>query len=147
MSRRDRSRGYSILELIVTLLLVMLLTGIGVVGYRVFSTNLADHAARQNVDRVVQAERGWAARNASWTAVAADLSVGRGLTVTGSVSTAPNVVSVAVRDGREIGIAARSESGACQGKFIGDPLVDGAEVWSEIPNGLPCSGDSVLAAN
>lgn len=143
---RDRS-GYSLLELIVTLLLVMLLTGIGVAGYKVFSRNLADRDARGNIDRVVQAERSWVTRNASWTDDPQDLAVGRGVTVTTGVSTVANVVSISVRDGADLGVASLSESGECQGKRVGDPLADGAETWVDIPSGLPCSGDSVLAMN
>ncbi len=146
-SRIGERPGYSLLELIVTLLLVMLLTGVGIAGYQVFSRNLADHDARGNIDRVVQAERSWVTRNASWTDDPQDLTVGRGITVTTGVSTAANVVSIAVRNGAELGAASLSESGECQGKRLGDPLANGEETWVEIPSGLPCSGDSVLATN
>lgn len=140
-----RRRGYTLIEILVTLTLVMILTLIGMASYRILAANIADRDARGNVDRVVQAERSWAMRNAAWTADVAELSVGRGITVTTTISTGPGVVSIAVRGGTELGVAALSETGDCQAKRVGDPLTDGEEEWVPLASGVPCSGDFVLA--
>lgn len=140
-----RRRGYSMLELIVALGLVMLLTLIGVASYRLLSSSVADRDARGNVDRVVQAQRAWAMRNAAWAADPQDVPAGRGLTVTTAASTSPRTVSIAVRGGTLLGVAALSESGECQGKKVGDPLLDSDEEWVTLPEGTPCSGDFILA--
>jgi prepilin-type N-terminal cleavage/methylation domain-containing protein len=140
-----RRRGYTLLEILVTLTLVMILTLIGVASYRILADNIADRDARGNVDRVVQAERAWAMRNASWTADITGLAVGRGITVTTAISTGPGVVSIAVRGGTELGVAALSETGDCQAKRVGDPLTDAEEEWVPLGDGVPCSGDFVLA--
>lgn len=138
-------KGYTLLEILVTLGLVMILTLIGVASYQTLSDNFANRNARGNVDRVVQAERVWAMRNASWTADPGSLQTGRGLTVTTGVSTSPNVVSIAVRGGTELGVAALSETGDCMAKRVADPLVDSTEEWVNLGPGAACSGDFVLS--
>lgn len=137
-------RGLTMLEMIVGLVIVGLLAGIGSLTFSLLSAGAQDREARQRLDRVVLAERSWAAKNVSWTADASELTLGRGIDVVSGVSRNSAEISLSVEDGVHLGLAALSEAGNCQAKYVGDPLLGTEETWVTIPEGQPCSGRSAI---
>jgi len=135
------------LELAVVVVIVSILATIVAVGGMRVSEVMADRDARNKVDRVVLAQRGWASRNLAWAEDAGGLVVGRGLTTTTGVSTGPEVVSFAEEEGIRLGVAVLSSTGECQAKFVGDPVTSSEETWVAIPAGYPCSGQSAIAVS
>ena len=147
MSTRSARRGYTILELVVVVVIVSILAGVVAAAGAQVADVMYDRDARSRADRLVLAQRGWASRNLAWTDDSANLVVGRGLTLTGGVSTGPNVVSFRAEDGIRLGVAVLSRTGSCQGKFLGDPLTERDETWVTLPTDWPCSGQSVVSLN
>lgn len=140
---RHRS-GFSLLEVIVVLVIVAILAAAGSLTFASISGTANEREARRRVDRVVLAERTWAARNASWTNDANELLLGRGLTLVSGPSLTTSEVSVSVEDGLHLGLAAIADGGSCQAKYLGDPLTGRVETWVAIPDDQPCSGRSAL---
>jgi prepilin-type N-terminal cleavage/methylation domain-containing protein len=145
--RSGRTRGYTILELLIVVVIVSILATIVAVGGLRVGDVMADRDARSKVDRVVLAQRGWASRNLAWADTSANLVIGRGITTTSGVSTGPTVVSFAEEEGIRLGVAVLSSSGECQAKFAGDPVTSSEENWVDIPAGYPCSGQSAIAVS
>lgn len=139
------SRGYSLLEILVTLTVALILAGAAVTSFAYIKALSADNEARTALDRVAMAERAWVARNATWADDPSVLNVGRGLVVTQSASGSPTVVSIAVNNDNELGVAVMSETGTCMARVLGDPLLDGGETSFEMPSGSACSGVGALS--
>lgn len=133
------------LELVVVMVIVSILAGLVAVGGVRVGEVMADRDARNKVDRVVLAQRGWATRNLAWTGEPENLMIGRGINATRGVSTGPTVVSFSEEEGIRLGVAALSSTGECQAKFVDDPVTSRVETWVTIPSGFPCSGQSALA--
>jgi prepilin-type N-terminal cleavage/methylation domain-containing protein len=142
-----RWRAYTMLEIIIAVFVVSILAGIvALAGTRVADL-IANRDARNRVDRIVLAQRGWASRNLAWADDVDDLVAGRGITLTRGVSTGPDVVSFSEEEGVRLGVAVLSSTGDCQAKFLGDPVTSREETWVALPAGYPCSGQSAIAAN
>ena len=137
-------RGFTMLEMLVGLVVVGLLAAIGSLTFTLLSASAQNREARQRLDRVVLAERTWAAKNVSWTSAASELTLGRGIDVVSGVSRNSGEISLSVEDGIHLGLAVLSEAGECQAKYVGDPLLGTEEIWVEIPEGQPCNGRSAI---
>ena len=149
MHRRSSSvkrRGFTLLELVVTLSIIMLLSGIGTASFNIITNRVRDSEARGALDRATFAERAWLARNATWASDPSVLAMGRGLTATVSASGSPDKASIAVDDANRLGLAVMSETGTCFGRLLSDPLIDGSETSVELSPSVACSGQAVLQA-
>lgn len=149
MHRRRSSvnhRGFTLLELVVTLSIIMLLAGIGTASFNIITSRVRDSEAHGALDRATFAERAWLARNATWASDPTVLMMGRGLTATTSASGSPDTASIAVDDANRLGLAVMSETGTCYGRLLTDPLLDGSETSVEVSPSVACSGQAVLEA-
>lgn len=139
-----RTRGFTLIEVIVTLGILLVLVGIGTVSFTTIKNATTNNTASQNLDRIIFAERAWLARNATWASDPSVLQLGRGLRATNAPSNDPDVVSIAVDDDNTLGLAVMSESGTCYGRTIGDPMTDGTETAVTVDPNTTCSGQGVL---
>lgn len=139
-------RGYSLLEIIATLTIVLILAGTGAASFSYVKNLTDDNDARSALSRAALAERSWVARNATWADDPSVLNVGRGLVLTTSASASPSVVSIAVDSANRLGLAVRSETGTCLARVLNDPLLDGGETSLELPSSAACSGVAALSA-
>ncbi len=133
-------RAFTLLEILAALVVSLILALVGTLTYSTLKDSIADRDAKNSVERVLTAERNWAARNGSWTQDPNELTGTQGLTVTAGASTEPGIVSISTQDGLELGVATLSESGTCLAAYAADPLVGSGFRWVEMPSTQPCSG-------
>lgn len=139
----------TLLELVVTMLVLSLVTSIGVVGFRAVTDRQDKNQALGNLFTVRDAQRRYASVNDSFTSTPSNL---RALPATLTVSDAPsltrNSVSMAVGSKGTLALATLSDFGCItlQVPPLSGPLARQAELQGTLPINVLCDARSALPA-
>lgn len=146
MVSRDR-KGFTLLEIVVTLVLLGIISGIGVTGTRAFLGRTSDSQAVATLDRVVLAQQSFANSFGGYASLPDDLTrLVRDTSLVSSpqVSDDPEVVSLAVGENGTLGLAVRSNSGMCYLRSITALNVGAQTVDAEAGEDQACNGAEAL---
>jgi len=145
--RRNSKRGFSMMELAISLTIVTVLSAVAIGGYAKVMDANGDVQSSSYADRVIFANqtvfRGWG----SYTPYGQDLKdLGPDLTVleNGKASTTSSEVSIAVGESGNLGVATRSDSGTCTYLLVGPVAGGGDKKVVTRPGTTPCSGVEAL---
>lgn len=157
MRSRSFTRGFTLLEIVVTLVILTILMGIAIVGFSRLVNWVADNSANTNNNRVALTQQNFAKDWGNYTSYGEDiLDVGNDISImeNGAPSTNPNQVSVAVGVNGDLGLATMSTSGACQRLRVTsitsssdaafNPVSGGDTVAVTRPESAPCTGQESL---
>jgi type II secretory pathway pseudopilin PulG len=137
----------TLLELIVTMLVLSLVTSIGVVGFRAVTDRQDKNQALGNLFIVRDAQRRYASLNDSYTPTPTDLrAIPANLTVSDAPSTNKNSVSMAVGSRGTLALASLSENGCVtlQVPPLSGPLSRQTEQRDSLPISVLCDARSAL---
>ena len=137
----------TLLELIVTMLVLSLVTSIGVVGFRAVTDRQDKNQALGNLFIVRDAQRRYASLNDSYTPTPANLrAIPANLTVSDAPSTDKNSVSMAVGSKGTLALASLSENGCItlQVPPLSGPLSRQSEQKGSLSINVLCDARSAL---
>lgn len=147
MSAMRTRRGFSLLELVVTLVVLGVILGVAVLSYTNFLGPAREQRAGSLLDRVAAVEQPLARDWGSYSSWPADLAdVGSDVTILNAApAQAPGQVSVAVGAKGTLALATRVEGGSCLFRLV-SALSDGGGTVT--PSGMAasaaCTGQSAL---
>ena len=143
---RDR-RGFTLVEMIVTLTVLAILVALSMFGAQSFLRTGHDSDARARLREVAQAQVSLANQWGMYSEYSGDFAGLAGSTkVTHLVSSGSDVVSANVGSAGSLGLALRSVSGKCLYMRV-EPLVaggDALDVTAQVPASAPCRGVEAL---
>jgi Tfp pilus assembly protein PilE len=146
MTRRTSTKGTTIMEIIVVLLVLTILSGVIVAGVATIRTNTHTAVAKSNLERVILMEKNLALINGSFSEDVVSLGTLRGITLVNTASQGENTVSVKIDNSSNLYLAVLSSDGICLAKKIIDPQVSGLQSDVAIPATSPCSADSAITS-
>lgn len=140
-----RTRAFTLLEVIVTLVLLGIVGATAVAGTTAFLDRTRDTEARAALDNVVLLQQSFANGFGTYASEPADLKVGRDLEVVpgGDLSDSGSTISMSVSDQGSLGLAVLSDSGTCLLRSV-TALDAGAETITRPVTGEPCTGQAAL---
>jgi prepilin-type N-terminal cleavage/methylation domain-containing protein len=143
-----RRRGFSLIEFVVAVVILVVLAAIGTFTYRAIINKSANVSAESSIGRVEQSELGFATSFGFFTPDPTDLqpAPGNDITLTTGNSTGPSVVSIAVGTDGSLGIAALSTSGSCETENVADASSGQQPTLTTLASSAACSGASALAS-
>lgn len=147
-TRRD-ARAFTLVEMIVTLVVISILVSLSLFGAVSFMKRSHDSDARERLHEVTQLEQSLANTWGSYSEAASDFSNLSGSTsVTHLASSGPSVVSTNVGTQGTLGLAVKSASGRCLYVRVASLLAggDALDVTSDVPKSAPCRGTEALPA-
>lgn len=142
------TRGFTLLELVITLVIAAVLFGIGAFSYEFLNRATDSAEAVSRLDRTAVAEQAVARDFGFYSPYASDLTaVGSDVTIvengdTVSLISTSNEVSVAVSSEGDLGLATNSPDG-CLGRFVVNLNYGGAATEVDLSSSA-CSGLAVL---
>ena len=123
------TRGYSLIEMAVVLILVSLLGAVVSVGYGQIRDRANQAVSERNLELVELSQRAFYDRTGNWTKDPGVLNGLREVSATVGPSTGPSIVSISADWQRNLWLAVLDESGQCRFRMVpapdtGDDVVD-----------------------
>lgn len=143
---RRSARAFTLVEMIVTLVLVTILIGLSVFGAVTFMKRSHDSDARERLHEVTQVEQSLANTWGSYSEASSDFTnLSGSTTVTHLASSGASEVSANVGTEGTLGLAIRSASGRCLYVRVASLLAGGdALELEDVPPSAPCRGVEAL---
>lgn len=148
-------RGFTLIEMVVTVVVLLILTSLGIFGVSAVLERSDASLTRTDLQAVRTAQLRFAGVYGTFTPHGPDLSSNEvspnvweltslDVTITDGASTAEGVISFAVGDDGSLGLAALTSSGDCVGLQVPAANTPGASVEFDLDEGAICEGRAVL---
>jgi prepilin-type N-terminal cleavage/methylation domain-containing protein len=144
-------RGFTLLELIVAMAIIVILALVGAAGLASVNTRQQRNVARADIESVAQSQLRFASLYDTFTDFPADLtgiaSLPSGITTTAAPARTTRVVSIALGSKGGLGLASRGTDASCWYRYV-PPLgsVGSGTAWS-IEKGAVCEGRAAFPDN
>ena len=145
-----RRRGFTILELVITMVVVTTLAAVGTVGLSSVNNRQQRDVAKADVDMVAQAQLRFAALYDTFTDYPLDLtgyaSVPKPITVATTPALTTRTVSIALGSEGGLGLAARGTDGSCLFRYLPSLGTLGESEQWVAETGALCEGRAAFPA-
>ena len=115
-------KGFSLLEILTTLLVMVTISLIVIPAYNGLRTNSDVHAARRLLEDIELKQREHFIKKGSWGLTTEDLLLSGSIDIVSGLSTSPSVVSVHEYSDKSLGIAVFVSNNMCAYRVVYDPL-------------------------
>ena len=142
--------AFTLVEMSVTLVIIVILAGMGTFAFNSIRVATANTKASANVDRVASVQQSLARDWGSYSPYGADIKqVGNDLTFAenGALSTGSDNVSITVGTKGNLGIAIMGSDNTCRWFVVSSLLSNGNKTQvTTNPSSAPCNGRAALAS-
>ncbi len=115
-------KGFSLLEILTTLLVMVTISLIVIPAYNGLRTNSDVHATRRLLEDIELKQREHFIKKGTWGLTTEDLLLSGSIDIVSGLSTSPSVVSVHEYSDKSLGIAVFVSNNMCAYRVVYDPL-------------------------
>ena len=115
-------KGFSLLEILTTLLVMVTISLIVIPAYNGLRTNSDVHATRRLLEAIELKQREHFIKKGTWGLTTEDLLLSGSIDIVSGLSTSPSVVSVHEYSDKSLGIAVFVSNNMCAYRVVYDPL-------------------------
>lgn len=132
---RKCPKGFSLLEILTTLLVMVTVSLIVIPAYNGLRTNSDVHSSRRLLEDIELKQREHFIKKGSWGLTTEDLLLSGNIDLVSGSSTSPSVVSVHEYSDKSLGIAVFVSDNVCAYRVVYDPLTGNPSTTRESATG------------